>query len=147
MEVIERIMHEGKNLVNIPKALFEDSDVSVIRGQYIMKYINGEGKKVPSELLRQYGYFEIPGSIFVEVKRKNLFLADLTFLFACYYVAATNERKSIRMDEVYHWITKSWDDSRSQRAAENLMFTLYNIDMYKRWIKVQEHNNKYYVNY
>lgn len=74
-------------------------------------------------------------------------LTDLTFLFACYYVASTNNRKSIRLDEVFACITRDWDEFRTRNSAQRFSLTLSNMDRYGRWIKIHEHNNKYSVKY
>lgn len=135
------------SLVEMPKALFEDEDINTNRGDYIKSYMIGEEEVVPAELIRKHGLYPIPRSILVEVRKGTLLLADLSFLFACYYVASINKRKRIQMTEVLECITKNWDDFRTSNTAERFTLILSDMQRYKRWIKWYEHNNKYYVKY
>lgn len=140
-------MVKSTSLIEIPKALFEDREVCISRGDYIIRYMTDDGKEVPAMLVKQYGYYTVPQSIMVEIRRGKLALADLTFLFACYYVASTNNRKRIRMDEVFECITRNWDEVRTRNTAQHFNLTLSNIDRYKRWIKKLDHYIKYFVKY
>lgn len=141
-------MVKRANTIEVPKALFENEDVSMNRGEYIIGYMKNGDIEVSSSLVHQYGYYAIPQSIGVEVKKRRIPLADLTFLFACYYVASTNKRKNIRMDEVFESITRYWSESHTRNIVQHFLFTLYNMDKYKRWIKKHEHSSsKYYVKY
>lgn len=140
-------MVKSKSIIEIPKALFEDREVSINRGDYIIRYMTDVGKEVPAMLVKQYGYYTVPQSIMVEIRRGKMALADLTFLFACYYVASTNNRKSIRVDEVFACITRDWDEFRTRNSTQRFSLTLSNMDRYSRWIKIHEHNNKYSVKY
>ncbi|WP_077701954.1 hypothetical protein [Virgibacillus dokdonensis] len=140
-------MVKKAGMIEIPKALFEDEEVSTNRGEYIIRYMIDDGKEVPRRLVHQYGYFVIPQSIMVEAKKGTMPLVDLTFLFACYYVASTNKNKSIQMDKVFECITRNWDEFRTRNTALRFNFTLSNMDRYKRWIKQHEHNSKYSVKY
>src|SRR5690625_2563502 len=135
------------SLVEMPKALFEDEDINTNRGDYIKSYMIGEEEVVTAELIRKHGLYPIPRSILVEVRKGTLLLADLSFLFACYYVASVNKRKRIQMTEVLECITKNWDDFRTSNTAERFSLILSDMQRYKRWIKWYEHNNKYYVKY
>nr|WP_144925615.1 hypothetical protein [Paenibacillus bovis] len=140
-------MVKSTSITEIPKALFEDREVSINRGEYIIRYMIDDGKEVPAMLIKKYGYYAVPQSIMVEIRRGTMPLADLTFLFACYYVASTNNRKRIRMDEVFECITRNWDEIRTRNTAQRFNLTLSNIDRYKRWIKKLDHNSKYFVKY
>ena len=140
-------MVKSTSLSEIPKALFEDREVSINRGEYIIRYMIDDGKEVPAMLIKQYGYYAVPQSIMVEIRRGTMPLADLAFLFACYYVASTSNRKSIRMDEVFECITGNWDEIRTRNTAQRFSLTLSNMDRYKRWIKKHDHYIKYFVKY
>lgn len=140
-------MVKSTSLSEIPKALFEDREVSINRGEYIIRYMIDDGKEVPAMLIKQYRYYAVPQSIMVEIRRGTMPLADLTFLFACYYVASTSNRKSIRMDEVFECITGNWDEIRTRNTAQRFSLTLSNMDRYKRWIKKHDHYIKYFVKY
>jgi len=140
-------MVKRANIVEVPKALFEDEDVSTNRGEYIIGYMINGDIEVPSSLFHQYRYYAIPQSIMVEVKKGRIPLADLTFLFACYYIAFINKRKSIGMDEVFECITRYWNEFQTGNTVYRFLLTLSNMDRYKRWIKKHEHSSKYYVKY
>lgn len=140
-------MVKSTSILEIPKALFEDLEVSINRGEYIIRYMIDDGKEVPAMLVKQYGYYAVPQSIMVEIRRGTMPLANVTFLFACYYVASTNNRKSIRMDEVFECITRNWDENRTCTAAQHFSLTLSNLNRFQRWIKKHEHNNKHSVKY
>lgn len=140
-------MVKSASVIEIPRALFEDEEVSANRGEYIIRYMIDDGKEVPRRLIHQYGYYTVPQSIMVEVKKGTMPLADLSFLFACYYVAFTNKYKSIRMDEVFECMTRHWGEFRTRNTAQRFSLTLSNMDRYKRWIKKHEHNSKYSVKY
>jgi hypothetical protein len=140
-------MVKSKSIIEIPKALFEDREVSINRGEYIIRYMIDEGKEVSIMLVKQYGYYTVPQSIMVEVRKGTMPLVDLTFLFACYYVASTNIRKSIRMDEVFECITRNWGEVRTRNTVQHFNLTLSNMDGYKRWIKKFDHKSKYFVKY
>lgn len=140
-------MVKSTSITEIPKALFEDREVSINRGEYIIRYMIDDGKEVPAMLIKQYRYYAVPQSIMVEIRRGTMPLADLTFLFACYYVASTSNRKSIRMDEVFECITGNWDEIRTRNTAQRFSLTLSNMDRYKRWIKKHDHYIKYFVKY
>lgn len=138
-------MIKRKNIANIPRALFEDENININRGEYIVNYMTNEGKEVPHDLIQKHGYYVIPQSIINTTKRGELFLADLTFLFACYYVASTNKKRNIQLHEVFDFVTSEWDEFRINNTAET--FNFINMEKYKRWIKKYDYDNKYHVKY
>lgn len=140
-------MVKRTGLIEIPKALFKDKEISTNRAEYIKGYLYDESKIVPYELINQYGLYTIPQSILVEWKRGKVTLGDLTFLFACYYIASSSKSKRVHMEDVFECITRNWDEHQTRNTEESLRWILANIHRYKKWIKMHEHNNKYYVKY
>ncbi|MEJ9152285.1 hypothetical protein [Bacillus smithii] len=141
-------MKKASNLLNISNALYEDPEINRNRGRYILYILEKNlGEEIPHEKIKKYGFFGVPQSIITQFKKGYLILAEVTFLFACFYIANKNKKSNLKMENVLSCITNCWDEERTRTAEITMKHTLDNIEKYKSWIKKQKHNGKYYVKY